>query len=192
MDTTALFAPLRYDYVLERREPSLFAEPLSGYFLADAGAFHNDVNGGVYLVARYYRQDGKFIKPNKKLAWAVYALSLRLSDPIAHAEEFTPLRRKRTRPIDERISLAPLLDGLRDFRVYHDGDLREIDGSIIPPVRDRVLTAEKIFSCCRKVAGKEIAWLPGYCFMQTHDIDIYRTKSGAYFEHDVDAGDMWP
>ena len=49
-------------------------------------------------------------------------------------------------------------------------------------------TAEKIFSCCRKVAGKEIAWLPGYCFMQTHDIDIYRTKSGAYFEHDVDAG----
>ena len=51
-------------------------------------------------------------------------------------------------------------------------------------------TAEKIFSCCRKVAGKEIAWLPGYCFMQTHDIDIYRTKSGAYFEHDVDAGNI--
>lgn len=53
-------------------------------------------------------------------------------------------------------------------------------------------TAEKIFSCCCKVAGKEIAWLPGYCFMQTHDIDIYRTKSGAYFEHDVDAGDIRP
>ena len=28
--------------------------------------------------------------------------------------------------------------------------------------------------------------------MQTHDIDIYRTKSGAYFEHDVDAGDIRP
>ena len=37
-----------------------------GYFLADAGAFHNDVNGGVYLAARYYRQDGQFIKPKKK------------------------------------------------------------------------------------------------------------------------------
>lgn len=43
-----------------------FEKLYPGYFLADAGAFHNDVNGGVYLVARYYRQDGKFIKPNKK------------------------------------------------------------------------------------------------------------------------------
>ena len=53
-------------------------------------------------------------------------------------------------------------------------------------------TAEKIFSFCRKVAGNEIAWLPGYCFVRPHDIDLYRTKSGAYFEHDVDTGDIRP
>ena len=43
-----------------------FEKLYPGYFLADAGAFHNDVNGGVYLAARYYRQDGQFIKPKKK------------------------------------------------------------------------------------------------------------------------------
>ena len=37
-----------------------------GYFLAEAGAFHNDVNGGRYIVARIYRRDGKFIKPQRK------------------------------------------------------------------------------------------------------------------------------
>lgn len=37
-----------------------------GYFLADAGAFHNDVNGGYYIIARYYRKDGVFIKPKRK------------------------------------------------------------------------------------------------------------------------------
>ena len=37
-----------------------------GYFLAEAGAFHNDVNGGRYIVARFYRRDGKFIKPQRK------------------------------------------------------------------------------------------------------------------------------
>lgn len=37
-----------------------------GYFLADAGAWHNDVNGGAYIVARYYRKDGVFIKPRRK------------------------------------------------------------------------------------------------------------------------------
>lgn len=36
-----------------------------GYFLADAGAFHNDVNGGRYIVARFYRKDGVFIKPKR-------------------------------------------------------------------------------------------------------------------------------
>lgn len=36
-----------------------------GYFLADAGAWHNDVNGGKYIVARFYRRDGVFIKPKK-------------------------------------------------------------------------------------------------------------------------------
>lgn len=43
-----------------------FEKLYPGYLLADAGAFHNDVNGGVYLAARYYRQDGQFIKPKKK------------------------------------------------------------------------------------------------------------------------------
>jgi hypothetical protein len=37
-----------------------------GYLLADAGAFHNDVNGGQYIVARFYRKDGVFIKPKRK------------------------------------------------------------------------------------------------------------------------------
>ena len=37
-----------------------------GYFLSDAGAFHNEVNGGYYIVARYYRKDGVFIKPRRK------------------------------------------------------------------------------------------------------------------------------
>lgn len=36
------------------------------YLLAEAGAFHNDVNGGVYLFARLYRKDGKYIKPRKR------------------------------------------------------------------------------------------------------------------------------
>ena len=37
-----------------------------GYFLADAGAWHNDVNGGKYIVARFYRRDGVFIKPKRR------------------------------------------------------------------------------------------------------------------------------
>lgn len=37
-----------------------------GYFLADAGGFHNEVNGGHYIVARFYRRDGVFIKPKRK------------------------------------------------------------------------------------------------------------------------------
>lgn len=37
-----------------------------GYFLAEATAFHNDVIGGEYIVARFYRKDGVFIKPKKK------------------------------------------------------------------------------------------------------------------------------
>lgn len=53
-------------------------------------------------------------------------------------------------------------------------------------------TAERIFSFRRKVAGPEIAWLPGYCYARLHDIDICKTKSGAYFEYDIDAGDIKP
>lgn len=66
------------------------------------------------------------------------------------------------------------------MRAIRDGKLYDTD------------TAEKIFSFCRKVAGKEIAWLPGYCFVRPHEIDIYRTKSGAFFEYDIDAGDITP
>lgn len=37
-----------------------------GYLLSGAEAFHNDVNGGCYLVARFYRKDRKFIRPKQK------------------------------------------------------------------------------------------------------------------------------
>ena len=37
-----------------------------GYLMSAAEAFHNDVNGGCYLVARFYRKDGKFIRPKQK------------------------------------------------------------------------------------------------------------------------------
>ena len=30
-----------------------------------AEALYNDVNGGCYLVARFYRKDGKFIRPKQ-------------------------------------------------------------------------------------------------------------------------------
>lgn len=36
------------------------------YIFAESSAFHNDTNGGVYLFARLYRRDGKFIKPKRK------------------------------------------------------------------------------------------------------------------------------
>lgn len=37
-----------------------------GYLLSAAEAFHNDVNGGCYIVARFYKKDGTFIKPGLK------------------------------------------------------------------------------------------------------------------------------
>ncbi|NBH78141.1 hypothetical protein D3Z52_08130 [Clostridiaceae bacterium] len=37
-----------------------------GYLMSAAEAFHNDVNGGCYLVARFYREDGQFIRPKQK------------------------------------------------------------------------------------------------------------------------------
>lgn len=43
-----------------------FEKLYPGYFLSEAGAFHNDVNGGYYIIARYYRKDGVFIKPKRK------------------------------------------------------------------------------------------------------------------------------
>lgn len=43
-----------------------FEKLYPGYQMSAAEAFHNDVNGGCYLVARFYRKDGKFIKPEIK------------------------------------------------------------------------------------------------------------------------------
>ena len=40
-----------------------------GYVMSAAEAFHNDVNGGCYLVARFYRKDGKFIRLKQKPTW---------------------------------------------------------------------------------------------------------------------------
>ena len=37
-----------------------------GYLLSGTEVFHNDVNGGIYIVARMYREDGVFIKPRVK------------------------------------------------------------------------------------------------------------------------------
>lgn len=42
-----------------------FEKLYPGYLMSAAEAFHNDVNGGCYLTARFYRKDGKFIKPKK-------------------------------------------------------------------------------------------------------------------------------
>jgi hypothetical protein len=45
-------------------------------------------------------------------------------------------------------------------------------------------TAERIFSFRRKYKGAEISWMPGYSWVDWHDIDLYKTKKGAYFELD--------
>ena len=37
-----------------------------GWLLSEAEAFHNDVTGGYYIEARFYKKDGKFIKPAQK------------------------------------------------------------------------------------------------------------------------------
>ncbi len=48
----------------ERPQDSTQFERLyPGYLLARVEAFHNDVNGGCYLVARLYREDGCFMSP---------------------------------------------------------------------------------------------------------------------------------
>ena len=43
--------------------------------------------------------------------------------------------------------------------------------------------SEKIFSYVNRIASDECYFLPGYCFVERCDIDIYKTKSGRYFEH---------
>lgn len=34
-----------------------------GWLMSNAEAFHNDVNGGCYLVAQFYKENGTFIRP---------------------------------------------------------------------------------------------------------------------------------
>ncbi len=43
-----------------------FEKLYPGYILAEANTFLNDVNKGYYIYARFYRADGKFIKPRRK------------------------------------------------------------------------------------------------------------------------------
>lgn len=43
-----------------------FEKLYPGYFKSAAETFHNDVNGGCYIVARFYKKDGTFIKPELK------------------------------------------------------------------------------------------------------------------------------
>ncbi len=48
------------------QDSTRFEELYPGYLLSKAEAFHNDVNGGYYIMARFHRKDGKFIKPKEK------------------------------------------------------------------------------------------------------------------------------
>lgn len=48
------------------KDNTRFEKLYPGYLMSEASAFHNDVNGGCYLVARFHRADGKFIKPKGK------------------------------------------------------------------------------------------------------------------------------
>ena len=48
------------------QDSARFEKLYPGYLLSEATVFHNDINGGYYIVARFYRQDGKFIKPKPK------------------------------------------------------------------------------------------------------------------------------
>lgn len=48
------------------KDNTRFEKLYPGYLMSSAEVFHNDVNGGCYLVARLHRQDGKFIKPKPK------------------------------------------------------------------------------------------------------------------------------
>lgn len=50
----------------EASNPLEFERLYPGYLLADMGAFHNDVNGGSYINARFYKKDGIYIKPQRK------------------------------------------------------------------------------------------------------------------------------
>lgn len=47
--------------------------------------------------------------------------------------------------------------------------------------------SEEIFSFVRKVKGEDILWWPGHCWVERHDITIYKTKNDTYFECDINA-----
>ena len=48
------------------KDNTKFEKLYPGYLMSAAEAFHNDVNGGCYLVARFYKKDGTFIRPKPK------------------------------------------------------------------------------------------------------------------------------
>ena len=54
------------ELVEDQKQAGKLEKLYPGYTLAKTEAFHNDVNGGAYVVARLYRSDGKFIKPKRK------------------------------------------------------------------------------------------------------------------------------
>ena len=54
------------DLAEHRQDSTRFEKLYPGYLMSAAEAFHNDVNGGCYLVARLYKKDGKFIRPRPK------------------------------------------------------------------------------------------------------------------------------
>lgn len=48
------------------QDNTLFEMLYPGFLLSAAEVFHNDVNGGCYLVARFYKKDSDFVKPELK------------------------------------------------------------------------------------------------------------------------------
>lgn len=48
------------------QDATRFEKLYPGYLLSEATVFHNDINGGYYIFARFHRADGKFIKPKAK------------------------------------------------------------------------------------------------------------------------------
>lgn len=53
-------------------------------------------------------------------------------------------------------------------------------------------TAERIFSFRRQYKGADISWMPGYSWVDWHDIDLHKTKKGAYFEYDRKTENITP
>lgn len=49
-------------------------------------------------------------------------------------------------------------------------------------------TADLMFEFRRKVKGQTVLWNPDYCYVDRHDIEMYKTKKGSYFEYDKTSG----